>query len=72
MYYLLPPPQHPLFVNSNKNIIIKNSIPLSPQPFPPNNPLKGPPPQQFLASSLHPHPLLSSCMFLPPFLLYIV
>ena len=54
------------------DIIIKNSIPLSPQQFPPNNPLKGPPPQQFLASSLHPHPLLSSCMFLPPFLLYIV
>ena len=32
----LPQP-HPQFVNSNKNIIIKNSIPLSPhpQPFPP-------------------------------------
>lgn len=69
--YYLPQPQ-PQFVNSNKNMIIKNNIPLSPQPFPPNNPPKGlfPHPQPPLGPSSHPHPqlfgqlpLLSSCIF---------
>lgn len=60
--FYLPHPQHPKFVNNNKNIIMKNNIvQSSPQPHPPKQLPNNPP------LLLHPQFLLSSIANVPPF-----